>query len=259
MSSAEQRFTFDEVAELYDRVRPRYPAALLDDLESLSEIPPGGRILEIGCGTGQLTVALASRGFRMLCLEPGASMARVARKRLAGFAAVDVVADTFEAWQVEPAAFDLVVSAQAFHWVTPEVGFVKAAQALHPGGSLAVVGNAVIPRESPLRTAIDAAYAAHAPAMRGGAATSWYAEGGPIPDLFARSALFGPVTWRRQPWSQTYSVPEYLDLMRTHSDHRLLSESQRESLLEAIGRAIALHGGSFEVRYEAHLYIARKA
>jgi SAM-dependent methyltransferase len=260
LTRPERRFTFGEVAELYDRVRPRYPAALVDDLVSLAAIPERARVLEIGCGTGQLTVALASRDFRMLCLEPGPGMAQVARRKLADFAEVEVVPDTFEAWPVEPGAFDLVVSAQAFHWVAPEVRFEKAAEALRPGGSLAVVGNAVVPRQSPVRAAIDAAYAAHAPALLDSAgAMSWYAEGGPIPALFAESARFDPATWRRHPWSQAYTAREYLDLLRTHSDHRLLGESERESLLAAIGQAIDRCGGSTEVQYEAHLYLARVA
>jgi len=37
-----EQFTFDEIAELYDRVRPRYPEELVDDLVSLSGIPEAG-------------------------------------------------------------------------------------------------------------------------------------------------------------------------------------------------------------------------
>src|SRR5215210_5494927 len=61
------RTTFDEAASLYDEVRPGYPEDLFDDIVSLSGIPSGGRILEIGCGTGQATVPFALRGYRDLC------------------------------------------------------------------------------------------------------------------------------------------------------------------------------------------------
>ncbi len=112
----EQRFAFDEVGELYDRHRPRYPEALFEDLISLSGISPDGRILEIGCGTGQATVPLARRGFPVLCLEPGPRLARLAREKLASFPNVRVICETFEAWGIEAGAFSLIVSAQAFHW-----------------------------------------------------------------------------------------------------------------------------------------------
>lgn len=256
--TTEQRFSFDEVTELYDRSRPGYPDPLFDDLISISAIAPGGRILEIGCGTGQATVPLARRGFRLLCLEPGPAMARVAREKLARFQGVEVIQSTFEESPIEAGAFSLVVSAQAFHWVAAEVRFTKAAAVLHASGSLAVVGNAGVSEQSPLREAIDAVYARHAPTLVGLAATRWYSEDGPVPGLLAASGCFGPVTWRRYPWSQTYSPSDYCDLLRTHSDHRMLARDQLEALLEEISEVIQSHEGRIEVAYDAHLYLARR-
>jgi SAM-dependent methyltransferase len=77
------RSTFDQAAELYDRARPRYPAALFDDLAALAGIGPGSNVLEIGPGTGQATVALAERGCRVVAVELGAALAAVARRNLA--------------------------------------------------------------------------------------------------------------------------------------------------------------------------------
>src|ERR1700693_3852716 len=59
------RTTFDEDALLYDQARQGYPEALFNDIVALSDIPSHGRILEIGCGTGQATVPLARRGYRI--------------------------------------------------------------------------------------------------------------------------------------------------------------------------------------------------
>jgi SAM-dependent methyltransferase len=57
------RTTFDEAASIYDEVRPGYPKELFEDIFSLSRIPAGGRIPEIGCGTGQASVPFARRGY----------------------------------------------------------------------------------------------------------------------------------------------------------------------------------------------------
>jgi len=195
-------------------------------------------------------------GWSALSLTQGSLGSR--RKKLAAFPTIEIVSETFEAWTLDPAPFDLVVSAQAFHWLAPEVRFAKSAQALGAGGALAVVGNAVVLQDSPIREALDAAYAVYAPGISPESITRWYAEDGPVPTLFAESALFGPVTWRRYPWSRVYSAAEYLDLLRTHSDHRLLEQPQRESLFTAIGQAVQLQGGDLEVRCEAHLYLARR-
>lgn len=254
----EQRFAFDAVADLYDRARPRYPKLLTDDLISLSDIAPNGRVLEVGCGTGQATLPFARRGFRMLCVEPGAALARVARMRLAGVSGVEVVQHTFEAWPLEPEAFSLVMAAGSFHWVAPEVRFTKAAAALHTGGTLAVFGNVVVSELSLLRKALDDVYTRHAPSLAGPPTMRWYAAEGPIPQLFADSHCFGAVISRRFPWSQRYTSTAYLDLLATHSDHLLLPSQQREALLRGVREVIDIHGGSIDVRYEAHLYLAHR-
>jgi SAM-dependent methyltransferase len=51
--------TFEKGAELYDKARPQYPEQLVKDVLTLSEIPSNGRILEVGCGTGQATLLFA--------------------------------------------------------------------------------------------------------------------------------------------------------------------------------------------------------
>ena len=76
------RKIFDEAAPLYDEARPGYPDELFDDVVSLSGIPFEGRILEIGCGTGQATVPFARRGYHVLCIELGENMAALARRNL---------------------------------------------------------------------------------------------------------------------------------------------------------------------------------
>ncbi len=253
----EQRFTFDEIPELYDRSRPRYPAALFDDLITLAALPPTGRILEIGCGTGQATASLVQRGYSMLCLEPGAAMLRVAKKNLDRFPNVDFAHSTFEAWPLESGSFDLVVSAQAFHWVDPEVRFTKTAAALKPAGALAVFGNSVADSPSPAHDEIAAVYAQHAPAVIGTSATRWYGDEGPVRELFDASGRFGSVTWRHYPWSQAYTPAEYCDLLRSHSDHQMLPPEQLMTLLDAIAQVISAHGSAIEVAYEAHLYLAQ--
>lgn len=253
----QQRFTFDEVAQLYDLVRPRYPPELFLDLIRLAELKAGDRVLEIGCGTGQATEPLAQRGYSLLCLEPGPSMTRVARERLARFANVEVVTVSFEQWPLQPASFALVMSAQAFHWVSPDVRFQKAAAALRSGGHLAIFGATPVREATALHRALDRVYNTYAPAMAGSPTSSqWYSASSPTESLFAASGSFGTVTRRSYSWSQEYKTTDYLNLMRTQSDHRLLPERQRETLLAELGKIIESHGGSITTRYQAHLFVA---
>jgi SAM-dependent methyltransferase len=136
------------VATLYDEARPGYQERLFDDLASLSGTGPGSRVLEIGCGTGQATLPLARRGYRLLCVELGANLAAIARSKLTGYPGARVLASSFEDWVAEEGAFNLVVSATAFHWVDPAVRYRKSALALRQGGSLALIWNTHYPEGS---------------------------------------------------------------------------------------------------------------
>ena len=96
---------FGEVADLYDRRRPGYPAAVFDDV--LAFVPGARDVLEIGCGTGKATLSLAIRGLRVVAVEPDPDMARVARANTAG-RRVAIRVSRFEEWHPKPASADLI-------------------------------------------------------------------------------------------------------------------------------------------------------
>ena len=75
---------FDEVADEYDRHRPTYPDELIDRACEAAGIGPGAPVLEIGCGTGQLTRSLLERGLRVTAVEPGERLIAQARVQLDG-------------------------------------------------------------------------------------------------------------------------------------------------------------------------------
>lgn len=77
--------TFDRASGLYQRARRDYPPALIDRLIEVTELRPGGRLLEVGCATGKATLPLAQRGFQITGVEPGPALAATARRNLAGF------------------------------------------------------------------------------------------------------------------------------------------------------------------------------
>ena len=82
---------FNEVPELYDRVRPRYPDELFADLVTVTRTDERSSVLEVGCGTGQATRSLAALGCSVTAVEPGAEVAALARQRLATFGNVTIL------------------------------------------------------------------------------------------------------------------------------------------------------------------------
>src|SRR5919108_1087957 len=114
----------------YDRARPRYPDALVERIVAAS---PGPAVLDVGCGTGIAARQFQAAGCTVLGVEPDARMAGWARER-----GLDVEVSTFEDWDPAGRAFDAVVAGMTWHWVDPVAGAAKAAQALRPGGRLAL-------------------------------------------------------------------------------------------------------------------------
>jgi SAM-dependent methyltransferase len=130
---------FDEIAAEYDRHRPAYPGELIDQACQVAGIGSGDLVLEVGCGSGQLTRALLARGLHVTALEPGQNLIALARRNLDGAGAVEFVNARFEDAPLPREQFQVVFSASAFHWVDPEVSWQKAADLLVPGGTLALV------------------------------------------------------------------------------------------------------------------------
>jgi ubiquinone/menaquinone biosynthesis C-methylase UbiE len=130
---------FDEVAAEYDRNRPLYPDELVDQACQVAGIGDGDRVLEIGCGSGQLTRSLVARGLHVTALEPGKNLIALARQNLEGAAAVEFMNARFEDASLPQEDFQAVFSASALHWVDPKVSWLKIADVLVPGGTLALI------------------------------------------------------------------------------------------------------------------------
>jgi SAM-dependent methyltransferase len=130
---------FNEVAVEYDRNRPAYPDALVDQACEVAGISDGDRVLEIGCGTGQLTRSLLARGLRVSALEPGDELIRLAEENLKDSGDVEFVHARLEDAQLPCESYEAVFSASAIHWVDPDLSWQKIAEALAPSGTLALI------------------------------------------------------------------------------------------------------------------------
>ena len=130
---------FNEVAVEYDRNRPTYPDALVDQACEVAGIGDGDRVLEIGCGTGQLTRSLLARGLRVTALEPGDQLILLAEENLKDAGDVEFVHARLEDVQLPRESYQAVFSASAIHWVDPDLTWRKIADALAPGGTLALI------------------------------------------------------------------------------------------------------------------------
>ncbi|MFJ3970993.1 class I SAM-dependent methyltransferase [Streptomyces parvus] len=252
--------TFDGDAELYDRARPGYPAELYDDLADLAGAVPGSRVLEIGCGTGQATVPLAGRGCRITAVEAGPRMAAIARRNLAKSPAAEVVTAEFEGWPLPAELYDVVLAATAFHWIDPAVRVPRAAEALRPGGALAVVRiQHVMGGTEEFFVEVQRCYERFDPATPPGLRppAAGEVDNSDHAEEVARSGRFGRTVFRRYERDLTYTTAEYLDVLRTYSGHRALPEAASSGLLACVAGLIdGRHCGRVTKRYLIELGVS---
>ena len=257
------RTTFDQDASLYEKVRPGYPNALYEDIIKSSNIKEDGGILEIGCGTAQATLPFAERGYAIHCIELGANLAAIAKRKLRAYPKVQVSVGNFEDYPLKERTFDLVISATAFHWIDPDVGYRKAAEVLKPDGTLALFWN------KPVQTQVSADFvqsiqnvyqrvvpemAKHFPGLVHPDAVQT-----PIKDEIDRSKLFGDVKVLKYSWEAEYTSTEYLRLLNTYSDHLALEQEVRKRLFKGITELIETgFGGRIVKEYLSILYLAHR-
>jgi SAM-dependent methyltransferase len=259
-SREQLRTTFDQAAELYDRARPGYPAELIADLARLAGIGSGRRVLEVGCGTGQLTVPLAELGCTIVALDLGPHLAALARRKLARQPSARVITAAFEDWPLPAEPFDTFVAATAFHWLDPALRVDRAAAALRPGGALATIAtHHIAGGDETFFVEAQRCYEQWDPATPpGGLRLPAAADIPRDRDELEQSGRFGPATFRRYEWEQAYSTAAYCELLLTYSGHRALAPEALRGLLGGIAGLIdGRYHGRITKRYLSELRLAR--
>jgi SAM-dependent methyltransferase len=244
MDRRDHGLVFNEVPEIYDRVRPAYPEGLFADLVAITGIGDASSVLEVGCGTGQATRSMAALGCSVTAVEPGEALAALARERLAGCGDVEVETAKFEEWDDRGRRFDVLVAASAWHWVDPSTGWRRAHQVLRPRGWMALIGNVVVRRPGEAEVYAETADLherffpgnpdwGHPPLEDEVRATDegWGMVEDPGP-------LFGAATVRWYQTVQWFDGQGFADLLRSTSVYRRLEPEIREPLLEAVAERI---------------------
>ncbi|HEU5198849.1 MAG TPA: class I SAM-dependent methyltransferase [Ktedonobacterales bacterium] len=277
-----RRASFDSAAELYDAARPAYPEELFEDLVALTGLHADSSILEVGSGTGKATLPLARRGFHILGIELGEHLAALARAKLAGYPQARIDVDNFETWPAPEGRFDVAVSASAWHWIDPAIGYPKIARALRPRGFFALMWNRQqrsdttdqqnTAQSSGASDQDNTSQAAFSQALqeviqqvapglagnrlgRAGAGHQQFRRDG----LLAASEFFETPVVRSYAWETTYDAANYLRLLDSYSSYRVLDPSVRDRLFTRIAEMIdSRFNGRVIRQWQTELYIAQR-
>lgn len=126
--------SFGQEAAAYERGRPSYPPEAIDWL-----LPADARdVLDLGAGTGKLTIRLVERGLSVVAVDPIPEMLEVLSGSLPDTPAL---LGTAEDIPLPDNSVDSVLVAQAWHWFDPERAVKEVARVLRPGGRLGLVWN----------------------------------------------------------------------------------------------------------------------
>src|SRR5262249_23551489 len=134
---------FTGLGEVYSRSRPDYPAAVLDFIMDRCGLHAGSVVADVGSGTGIAARQLAMRGIQVIGIEPNEDMRRQAlmRPMPAGVPAPIYQAGQAEATGLPDGCADAIVSAQAFHWFTPDAALKEFHRLLRPDGWVVLMWN----------------------------------------------------------------------------------------------------------------------
>jgi SAM-dependent methyltransferase len=249
----------------YERGRPDYPSRVYEILTSRCGLRPGTATLEIGPGSGLATRRLLALGAQpLVAVEPDERLAGYLAEQLrAEGRSVDLRVAGFEDAPLDESAFDLVVSATAFHWLDQPVALAKVGRLLRSGGWLAnwwnVFGD---------HLGADAFHEAtkHIMVPLGKPAAN---PDGKLPfplDADARLAdlraagVFDEIDREILPWPARFSPTQVRALYSTFPNVSGLPEPRRSEVLDALADVAEKEfGGLVERTFYTSIYVARRA
>jgi len=139
----EVRFAADlyrGTAGYYDRYRLHYPEAMIEDLARTAQVSGRGRLLDLACGTGQLTFPLRERFAEVWAVDQEPDMVDMVRSKAAAASArnVQAIVASAETLHAAPGHFELAVVGNAFHRLDRDLAARRIYGWLQPGGHFAL-------------------------------------------------------------------------------------------------------------------------
>lgn len=139
---------FGQAAEAYETYRPEYPAVVFQFI--LAHVSPDHRHLamDLGAGTGRATRNLADHFDKVIAVEPDPRMA----EKIRGFGPrVEVRITTAEDCQQQPGSVELIVIANALHWMDAPLVMKNVMRWLRAGAIFALIDPPFPRTQEPIR------------------------------------------------------------------------------------------------------------
>lgn len=134
---------FKSAAKHYLAGRPAYPHRLIETVAGLCDLTSRNRVLDLGCGPGQLALAFAPYVQSVVAVDPEPEMLALCRSRAeeAGHTHVDVRQGSSGELNDSFGRFNLVVIGRAFHWMDRIATLQILDSMVEPGGAIVLFGD----------------------------------------------------------------------------------------------------------------------
>lgn len=247
---------FDQTAEYYDTFRPSYPREIIKKIVSSTHVNPHSKLLEIGAGSGKATALFEPYGLDILCIEPGENLVRNGRIKFSEFENIKFEVGRFEEIDLPERQYDVIFSAQAFHWIPQPIGYEKCAYTLKDNGYLALFWNMYITYDNELDHEL-----LELSNKYGGFSDFLSSEGCEkrIDSIVAgieNSGYFNTPEVHRVLWNHVYTAEEYFGFVNTGNSFVQKSEEEKANAFNDIKKLAEKHGGSIHRPYLCVLYLA---
>lgn len=253
------KHTFDEVALLYNEIRPRYPEKLFETLIEVTRLQEHSTLLEIGPGTGHATMPLAKRGFDITAVELGAALAEVARYELRDHKNVRIYTGAFEEIALPENSFDLIFAATSFHWIEPSIRFSKPHSLLKDKGHLAIIHTNHISDEKgdEFFNASQAIYDRYDFTDKDQKPT--FLKNKELKAIDIDERLFKLTHFQVFPTTITYTATQFVKLLNTYSNHLAAPKEVQQAFYEEMATLINNEfQGKVEKWFSMSLTVAEK-
>ncbi|MBQ8782386.1 MAG: class I SAM-dependent methyltransferase [Clostridia bacterium] len=255
-------WTFNTVADTYEKLRPGYVDELYQTIFEYKAIDGKSKVIEVGIGGGQATLPFLKTGCNLNAVDYGENFCKICREKFKEYPNFSAVSGKFEDIELL-GEYDLIYSASAFHWIPEEIGYRKVYAMLKNGGVFCRFANHPYRDKGKpeLSAEMDKIYSEY-----------YYKyhnkEPKPLAEyteqqardraLIAEKYGFTDVQYKLFYRTRTFSAEEYIMLLGTYSDHIAIEEKIRKKFFFEIENAINRHGGEITIYDTIDLQLARK-
>lgn len=239
---------------MYDEARPGYPSSVIEDIIRISEIVDGGRVLDIGCGSGRATILFGKRGYQIIGVDLSKELVAIARQKSSEHQKVSYYVGEFEHVDLPSGKFDLITAGQALHWIEPEVGYNRIFNLLKESGTLAAFWNFENYEARSLAVQVRDLYREHC---------TFFPPDLGSPQRYLEkldaSGLFEPIKINTHYWNWELTKEKYIKLVRSYAWVSSLPNENSKHFLDDLARLLEDKPENITVPFKTILLTTKKS